>query len=295
MTGFLLLEGALSAAALIVRVTGRASPVRFTTENLRVLSTGDSNTYGLWVSDQKAYPAAFQRLWNARHPDRPVEVVNVGFPANNSSGLRNVLPRFLEIAKPSVVTIMIGGNDFWTESHAVVQDADASGPDAGASWLWRHCRVYRLLFMLRRSPEATLEDTRPADGFFHFRTSEGPVQIGEVEAKRTTPIGIPQLADDARTNLLAIAEIARRHHAEPVFLTYPADINVYGMANRWMRDAAAASGARLIDLGAAFGPRCSENTCTDLLFPDGHPTARGHEFAAETMAEHWDEPSPVTQ
>lgn len=152
-----LLEGALWAAALVVRVSGRPLPITLASEGRRVLATGDSNTYGLYLEPEQAYPLVFERLWNARHPEHPVEVLNVGYPGTNTSRLRNALPRFLESAKPDVVTIMVGANDFWTEPEPVPRDVEASPEHGGPSWLWRHSRVYRLLYMGRRAAAITLE------------------------------------------------------------------------------------------------------------------------------------------
>ncbi len=152
-----LLEGALWAAALVVRVSGRPLPITLASEGRRVLATGDSNTYGLYLEPEQANPLVFERLWNARHPEHPVEVLNVGYPGTNTSRLRNALPRFLESAKPDVVTIMVGANDFWTEPEPVPRDVEASPEHGGPSWLWRHSRVYRLLYMGRRAAAITLE------------------------------------------------------------------------------------------------------------------------------------------
>ena len=293
VVGFVLLEGALRAGALVVRVTGRPLPTTFATDGRRVLSTGDSNTYGIYLKGaEQPYPAVFGRLWSVRHPDRPVEVVNVAYPGTNSSRLRNALPRFLAAAKPDVVTIMAGANDFWTEPESLTPDAEGSA-SGGPSWLWRHSRVYRLLFMVRRSAEITIENELldrtgnefPKGGSATFRTPDGTIDLGWNE-RRSEPVDV---LGEARRNLVAITEIVRRHGAEPVFVTYPCEIGFYWEANTLMREAAGQSGTRLIDLGAALRTRCPDGHCPDVLFPDGHPTALGHEAAAEILADRWED------
>ena len=293
VVGLVLLEGALRAGALVVRVTGRPLPTTFATDGRRVLSTGDSNTYGIYLKGAaQPYPSVFERLWNARHPDRPVEVVNVAYPGTNSSRLRNALPRFLAAAKPDVVTIMAGTNDFWTEPESLAPNAEGSAY-GGPSWLWRHSRVYRLLFMARRSAEFTLERVevfdRTGGGFpkgesATFRTAEGTIDLGWDE-RRSAP---GDVLGEARRNLVAITDIVRRHGAEPVFVTYPCEIGFYGSANTLMREAAGQSGTRLIDVGAALRTRCSDGDCPDVFLPDCHPTALGHEMAAEILADRWE-------
>ena len=293
MVGFVLLEGALCAAALVVRVTGRPLPTTFATDGRRVLSTGDSNTYGIYLKGAaRPYPAVFERLWNARHPDRPVEVVNVAYPGTNSSRLRNALPRFLAAVKPNVVTIMAGANDAWTEPESLTPNAEGSA-SGGPSWLWRHSRVYRLLFIARRSAEITIEHELidRTGGEFQkgesatFRTPEGTIDLGW-HVRLSAP---GDVLGEARRNLVAITEIVRRHGAEPVFVTYPCEIGFYGAANTLMREAAGKSGTRLIDLGAALRTRCPDGNCPDVLFPDCHPTALGHEAAAEIIADRWED------
>jgi hypothetical protein len=88
---------------------------------------------------------------------------------------------------------------------------------------------------------------------------------------------------DLQANLRAIADIARRFDAEAVFMTYPSRMWNYGDASRLMRPAAAAAGARLVDLAAVFEPVCPTEPCPEWLYPDHHPTASGYRLIAETL------------
>jgi lysophospholipase L1-like esterase len=110
--GLLLTEGFLRIAAMIIARFSRTTNVASTGEGQRVLATGDSNTYGLYVEGPEAWPARFESVWNAQHPERQVRVMNAAFPGMNSSRLRNALPRLLQGTRADVVTIMIGANDF---------------------------------------------------------------------------------------------------------------------------------------------------------------------------------------
>src|SRR5262249_49751859 len=115
----------------------------------RIVTIGDSNTYGVWLTDRsQAYPSVLEELWNATPGAPPLEVINLGYPGTNSSVARNILREALVELRPDLVTVMIGTNDWWT----VVVPLQV--PDWRTTlWnrLWRWSRVYRLLFMIRRA------------------------------------------------------------------------------------------------------------------------------------------------
>src|SRR5437016_3716125 len=85
LAGLVLLELALQLGALYNTRTGRRDPTTLIAGRRRILTLGDSNTYGLYVPPQAAYPRVLERLWNAHRPDDPIEVLNFAFPGMNSS------------------------------------------------------------------------------------------------------------------------------------------------------------------------------------------------------------------
>src|SRR5205085_2121223 len=98
-----------------------------------ILTLGDSNTYGLYVPAEDAYPRVLERLWNAHRPDEPIEVLDFAFPGMNSSRLRRLFPGLVEAVRPDLVLVMIGANDVWT-----VPEPTADEPGATATQLlWR--------------------------------------------------------------------------------------------------------------------------------------------------------------
>ena len=65
VVGLIVLEVVLQLAALSVGArTERISSV-WVTGSLRVLSIGDSNTYGLWLERDESYPSQLEAHWNA--------------------------------------------------------------------------------------------------------------------------------------------------------------------------------------------------------------------------------------
>jgi lysophospholipase L1-like esterase len=137
--GFAALEGLLQLGALAVRARGGAA---------RLVALGDSNTYGLYVGKENAYPRLLETGWNGQENGRRLEVLNLGYPGNNSSVLRNRFRAVLADYRPDAVLIQIGVNDFWSMPEPIVAD------DASESvWmnLVRRSRTGRLLLILERS------------------------------------------------------------------------------------------------------------------------------------------------
>ncbi len=263
VSALLILESALQLGALW---TGRTDAWRAFPSWLgarRVVCTGDSNTYGLWVGPEHAYPRLLEERWNATGGDR-LEVANLGHPGNNSSQLRNRIDAVLRELRPDVVTILVGANDLWTLPEPVAETATERS--TWKSVLWRWSRTYRLLYMVGRSRAGStpVPDVKPV----------------------VTPAGRgqPGWSVAFRANLHVIIERTREAGAIPVLLTYPSDRDAYGMTNPFIRATAEAERVRLVDLAAAFAAECPDGKCP-LLFPDQHPTAAGHELVARVLFE----------
>lgn len=86
LLGLVVLELGLQAGAWVVAATGRRLPVSWLTSHTRILCLGDSNTYGLWLERDEAYPQQLEAIWNADPAAAPVEVLNLGFPARTRRG-----------------------------------------------------------------------------------------------------------------------------------------------------------------------------------------------------------------
>jgi lysophospholipase L1-like esterase len=276
------LEAGLQAGAFCVRAAGQRLPATWLTGGRRILCLGDSNTYGIYLPDRTlAYPQQFERLWNASVETPRIEVLNLGYPGTNSSGLRRDLPRMLETFRPDVVIIMVGANDYWTA--AVPLAAGTNLPDRMVQVIRQYSRVYQLVYMLRRALDhRQLEVVYP---MLVDHGSSGKARYGDVEFDLGWTRAPRQVDHDQRLeeNLRALVEDARAFGAEAVFMTYPSRMANYGDASRFLRSVADGTGARLIDLGAVFEPECPKEPCPDWLFTDHHPTARGYYLMAETL------------
>ena len=192
-------------------------------------------------------------------------MINLGFPGNNSSVLRNRLPEALRLHQPRVVTVMIGVNDIWSVPE----------PLQGETYrdvLWRTSRLYRLLRLIAQSWRAGPADRMrdlDADGAGIFRPAD--------EANKAWKEGLTN-------DLIAMIAAITGAGARPVLLTYPADTGWYHQANLVTRAVAAITGALLIDLSPYYYPACADPTGCALLRPDAHPTALGHQVAGTRLA-----------
>lgn len=280
--GVLLLEIALQAAALAVRLTGADPLARPADARPRVACVGDSNTYGLWVEREEAWPQALERRWNATPGARPIEVLNLGVPGTNSSALRATLPKLLAAARPAVVLVMVGANDFWTEP------VPNPALELGGGLLARvraNSRVWRLVVMIERAVLGPPDGVTTAATGDH-RTGGATVRIDDLTLTtrwKARPTGVRGWTRDLRPNLLAIVGEIRAAGAEPVLVAYGADTTVYAGASAAIRDVARMTQTPLVDPAPIFAARCPTPPCA-LLLPDGHPTARGYDLIAELVA-----------
>jgi len=280
----ILLELVLQFASLFVEGPLDTDAASFRTGDQRILSLGDSNTYGVWLAEREreSYPSQLQIVWNETDR-RPVEVLNLGYPGTNSSRLLALYPEFIEAFSPNVVIVMIGVNDFWTQPIALADQPRASGP---LGFLKRHSRLYKGLFILsRRSGALALDVDDDPDS--DFEKGEGTIRAGEHEFQVgwTTEIGEPeQVEAELRENLRRLADLAERSTARLVFMTYPGRFRYYGVANEAIRAIAAETGTPLVDLGRVFEPLCPDVRCPDWLYEDQHPKVQGYRLVAETIS-----------
>lgn len=263
----LLLEGLLQIGSLVVSATTRGKSSGWSTESLRVLSLGDSNTYGLWLeSEEKPYPAILEREWNRSFETPKIEVVNLGYPGNDSSRILQELPGAIEEYRPDLVTLMVGVNDFWIPPSVGVEHETS----ALVRWLRAHSRVYKLCYMLVRDvgPGANRELGKPRRRSRPERTLQG--------------------------NLQRIADLLRHNDIRLILLTYPYG-EVQAAANDVLHKFAEDRGIPLVDMAAVFQGIDPETVRHELLFDDNHPREPGHGLIADALLRALNDPAVVRQ
>jgi lysophospholipase L1-like esterase len=276
------LEALLQVSGLLVRAPGSQS-LSWETGGRRVLALGDSNTYGVWLSDRgtEAWPAQLEALWNESDPSRRVEVLNAGFPGTNSSRLLRDFPALLEAFQPDLVIVMVGANDSWTKPVA-----PGSRKGGFLAFVRRHSRVLRLARLLRPRIEAAQLEVVRVPGDRDWDRGGVVARFGEYEFdgrwSKATP-GEGADWDALVQNLREIAAYTRDHGVPLALMTYPSSHKSYGRANVAIRIAARESGAPLIDLAEVFRPLCPQKECPGWFFQDQHPRALGYRLVAETI------------
>ena len=86
-------------------------------------------------------------------------------------------------------------------------------------------------------------------------------------------------------NLGRMIDAAHRQGVELALLTYPSSRFSYGRANKILRSVARVSGAPLIEIRGVFEKACSDEECSEYLFPDHHANARGYRLVAAEIEE----------
>ena len=270
LAGFVLsavaIEVTLQVAAVVARATMRPVGADWVATSAHLVCLGDSNTYGLYVGTDHAYPREVERTWNAQPGRRQLAVSNLGYPGTTSSALRNRLGGILATQHPYIVTLMVGANDGWLLPEAVRDDGTAPNPG-----LWTYSRLYRLLRLMW----LTDGGTQPVEA------DPGPV-LHPTAAPKT---GIRGWDQQLARNLEVLIDRIRQAGALPILLTYPSHTSLYGEANAIIRATASARGIPLIDVNAAFEAQCGAQGCPELFLPDQHPTAAGYVLAARTIVD----------
>ncbi len=147
------IELLLQLGALVVSGTVRDMPTGWVTENTHVLALGDSNTFGIFLEEDESYPSQLQKLWNARHPDAPIEVLNLGYPGTNSFLVASSIGDIIQTFKPDIVLLTVGVNDVFTAAEYIEENPQIG--DQMESWapltlLRRHSRLYKLVYMAKQ-------------------------------------------------------------------------------------------------------------------------------------------------
>lgn len=277
----------LQLGAWVVRDQSRFTPEQWLTKNTRILALGDSNTYGLYLQEKEAWPAQLERLWNSQHPTKPIEVLNLGYPATNSLRVREYLPDLLEKLSPDIVLIMIGFNDFWTPVEKL--DESTNHFVGWIAWVREHSRLYRLYRIAMRSyvSQQDIVAGYPRNGFVDKNSAaQKTINIGDEAFVMGAPVGAP--AGNRKTlpdNISAMINTAKKHHAKVFLMTYPSNWGFYPGANKWIKIVAEQQHVPLIDITPIFIARCVSGaaSCPDVLYHDGHATAKGNALVAAAV------------
>lgn len=294
-------ELALQLAAL-ARAGSRAGDIGAAA----ILCQGDSNTFGLYLPAESAYPAQLERILARRHPELGLRVVNRGLPGKPSWIVRSELPADLARHRPRVAILWAGINDRSglrpAPSDASLGDASAGGASLGGAelarpaWEPRLLKLWRIWKLDRDEVRARERADTPGGDYLKAidvhenadgtRTVDFADRSGRAAGFSFVP-GLPPpeqygpwIEDDWRR----CAELARAAGAEPWFVLYPSTEAPFAPVNAAIARAAKTNRVRLIDARADFARAEARVPRSALLFPDGHPTALGYGILARVLA-----------
>jgi len=236
----------------------------------RIACVGDSNTYGLCVTADAAWPSVLgRRLRDARGGARS-EVLNLGVPGYTSWQVRRFLETQGEGLTPDVVIVETGAFNEWVPAVA------AADRELGRRPSWTSLRVVGLFAGAAR-PSAPDVDVAAAQARLRDLRTDGYAGPRRVS--------LAEFEDDLR----AVAAWCAAHGARVVFVSHalPAEtVRRNPVAAQYadvVRRVASATGAPLADAWAAF--RASGRGDEDLFVDFCHATPLGNELTAKAALE----------
>lgn len=78
----------------------------------RIVFMGDSFLEARQVDDDDKCTEVVERIWNANHPTRPIETVNLGLYGTDTSEWATMAPRVERLFAPVLVFLLVAWNDF---------------------------------------------------------------------------------------------------------------------------------------------------------------------------------------
>ncbi|MBZ0272312.1 SGNH/GDSL hydrolase family protein [bacterium] len=245
-------------------------PIAKAPGEFRVVTLGDSCTFGDGVANWETYAHVLEERLDAQHGKERATVLNAGVPGYTSYQIREYLERDLLAYKPDVVVVYVGFNDNIPPPSGLPDRLIAAGGQgAGALREALHVSravqlVERLVDPIRRKiASRRYEDETPPDG--------------EERNFRVT-------MSDYVANLCAIKRLAGENGARTIVMTLPHAFDKVPERNPVIRRAAGQCGIPLLDLWAILKEH--QKAGEDLFNPDGgHPNAHGHAVIAGAILE----------
>jgi lysophospholipase L1-like esterase len=252
----------------------------------RILVLGDSQAWGFGVADDETFSAVLERELARAWPETDVQVLNAAVPGYGTADeLALLRARAAELRPDLVIVQFLNVNDFsdnrspaatWARLEQGFLASKAPRPALASfgdlqRWVKRHSHLADLVFN-------TLGYLAMRSGWFTGVAAVSGEDFG------------PQDAEHTRGLLEQIADEARRHSADTLFLYTTGQAHVIGESYdpppsaAVVASAAEASGADWIDISAALHEHEERKA---LYYPrDGHWTALGHEAVAHRVARH---------
>ncbi len=241
------------------------------TEVYRVLCIGNSVTFGLYVEEHETFAAILRQALEHARPGRRIEVINAGVAGYTSFQGRRYLERELSDLDSDLIVVEFGINDASDGGFLKAPDSEVRFVGGRRMLALRdQLRHSRLFFVAE-----TLLTRLRVDILTRLTEEQGEVHRVSIE--------------EYAENLRAIADLARAHGAEPIFLNLPylRDWNHPARETWWsteyarMMDEAAWSRAVPVVRGESLFPLARIGEIYDV--DNMHPNALGHRRIADEL------------
>ncbi|MGE4606676.1 MAG: GDSL-type esterase/lipase family protein [Myxococcota bacterium] len=290
----LVVEAALQGASLFVE--DRASAWRAGAQ-VKILSVGDSHTYGSFVTPESAYPAQLESHLETLEPGK-YSVINRGVPGMNTRQVRNRLPVWLSRYRPDVVIVWAGVNNSWNTSE---MDRDSGSLLARIQGIATHSRLYRFVrvWFHDRELDRVVASGRAAKARQRVSVKDG---LGESErwtvhsegreeiivhhreaGQENLEANREKVAAAAERDYALMVEQARSARADFVMITYPYNAEWFAVANRAMQRVSERYDVALVNSSASVKRLPEEQQ--ELTWA-AHPTAPMYREIARDIALH---------
>ncbi|HSC76621.1 MAG TPA: SGNH/GDSL hydrolase family protein [Pseudomonadales bacterium] len=266
------------------------------TSHLRIVTMGDSNTYGLYLDSKDSYPKQLETLWNASHKNQQIEVINLGYPGANSSRIVANIEEVVDTLHPDFIMVMIGTNDSWTLPITGAENSLTDQPWNIFQWVKSHSKIYRAYCLITREPidENELKTVTTSDPKQKESAKDKPATIDyknlhldySMTMRSQNDIFNPD--ENIQKNFGKLMSYAEKSKQRIIFLTYAANKGYYKQANKMTKEAVSKNQYQdFIDISAAFAElQTPKGEGNEYFFPDLHATAKGNHLVAETAMQN---------
>jgi tetratricopeptide (TPR) repeat protein len=202
--------------------------------SLRVFTFGGSATAGLGFSPNVTFARHLERLLESAHPERTVEVVNLGIVALSSAQVRVLVEDACRRYEPDAIVVYSGNNEF-LEIHAEKYAASQSNLARRIGESLTRTRIYRLANRVLRGPprKPSLAERRLSNE--DLRVSQHAI----IQHIQMTPDEIAGVVARYGENLDRIADIAADTGTPLVLMTVASNWRYRGredLPDNWLDD-----------------------------------------------------------
>lgn len=242
-----------------------------------IVCIGDSNTYGLYVKAEEAYPAQLEKLIQA--DGKNYQVINLGAPGQNSSEILRDLPGIFKKYHPSALVVMVGVNNRW----------NVAGQEQSLfEKFFYNLKLYKLfsvIYFRGIKQDSDMIRTRRDTGEIIVHRGRGYI-VSDDKTLRDIQRRFIQ-------DMVKIIEYCRANNVAIVLMTYAGDrTHNYEVPNGLTRQVAKKMNVPMVDNYALFDSRLYDEKGNlnfelrnQVLFEDIHPKPLGYLWIAENLYE----------